>query len=141
MTGRILLMVLFLFGSAEAAFRHTKEIRLKKDEVQKMQVLTRGVTYPLEFRWTLYKNGGLVLHRNYDRFNFQNVLRLNHRNQSIRIEIDMSGGDPRQFTYIVLKFKTFDFSAQEAVFDLLLRDEGDKVILNYLNNTTDEENP
>jgi hypothetical protein len=134
---RLVLVILLLLGSAEAAFRHSKEIRLKKDAVEQVQILREGVQNLLEFRWTLYTNGNLVLHRVYDGFNAQNVLRLNHTNQSVRIDIDTRGADPRGFSYLVLKFKSFDFAAGEAVFDLLLRDTNERVELNYLNNRTD----
>jgi len=129
---RILLVALLVVGSASAAFRQSSEIRLKKDAIEKILVKRDGSQHLLQFRWTLYQNGGLVLLRAYDGFNAQNVLRLNHKNQSVRVEIDMRGSDPKAFTYIVIKFKAFEASRQEAVFDLLLRDDAERVELKYL---------
>lgn len=137
---RMLCMALLLTVAAHAAFRHSKEIRLKKDEIRKIMVQRVGASHLLTFRWTLYKNGGLVVHRSYDGFNAQNVLKLNHKNQSFRIEIDMRGSDPRTFTYILVKFKAFNFESDEAVFDLLLRDDAERVDLKYLNAGMDNSN-
>lgn len=132
MAWRILMATLLLFGSAEAAFRHMKEVRLKKDVPEKILVKGEDAEHLLAFRWTLYENGDLVMHRSYDGFRTQHVLRLNHQNQSLRVAIDSRGVDPRAFTYIVIKFKAFDPARREAVFDLLLKDDAEKVELKYL---------
>lgn len=132
MYGRLFLLVLLLWGMARADYRHVRELRLKKDEVEKVMIIKEGSERLLTFRWTLYHNGGLVIHRSFDGFNSQNVLRLNHTNQSIRIEVDMSGRSPKAFSFIVIKFKAFDFERREAVFDLMLRDDDEKVLLEYL---------
>ena len=132
---RMVLVLLLLIGSAEAAFRHTKEIRLKKDETEKILLKHQDGAYVFEFRWTLYINGGLVIHRSYDGFNNQHILKLNHNNQSFRQPIDMSGKSPKDYAYIVVRFKSFDFEKREAVFDLLLRDDAEKVEMKYLNET------
>ena len=129
---RLLLAAFLLCGVAEANFRFSEELRLKKDAVEKIMVVREASRHLLTLRWTLYKNGGLVVHRSYDGFNTQNVLKLNHNNQSIRIDVDRSGGAPKTFTYIVIKFKAFDFETEEAVFELLLRDEAEKVVLEHL---------
>jgi hypothetical protein len=132
MVRRIFLVTALLFGSAEGAFRHTKEVRLKKDVTQKVLVKREDTEQLLTFRWTLYENGDLVMHRSYDGFNAQNVLRMNHKNQSVRVAIERRGADPRAFTYIVIKFKAFDAARSEAVFELLLKDDAEKAELKYL---------
>ena len=128
----LLLLTLLLLGAARAEFRQVEELRLKKDAVEKIMVVSETSRRLLTFRWTLYQNGGLVVHRSYDGFNAQNVLKLNHDNQSVRIDIDRRGNAPKTFTYIVIKFKAFDFETEEALFELLLRDEAEKVVLEYL---------
>lgn len=129
----LLLLTLLLFGYAQAEFRHMQELRLKKDEVEKVMVYREASQHLLTWRWTLYKNGGLVVHRSYDGFNAQHVLRLNHNNQSVRIDIDTRGNKPKEFSYIVIKFKAFDFTTDEALFELWLRDDAERVDLKYLN--------
>ncbi|MDX1296419.1 MAG: hypothetical protein R3302_09125, partial [Sulfurimonadaceae bacterium] len=119
MLGRLFLVLALLFGSAAANFRETKELRLKKDQIEKIMVVTEDEEYLMTFRWTLYHNGGLVVHRSYDGFNSQNVLKLNHNNQSVRIDIDTRSKSPKLFTYVVIKFKAFDFEKGEAVLELL----------------------
>ena len=137
MLGRILLVLALLVVNAAAQFREVQEIRLKKDAVEKIMVVQEETEALLAFRWTLYQNGGLVIHRLYDGFNAQYVLKLNHNNQSFRVDIDKRGIRPKTFTYIVIKFKAFDFEKGEAVFELLLRDEAKKVRLDYLNRTVE----
>ncbi len=137
MLGRILLVLALFVVNAAAEFRQVQEIRLKKDAVEKIMVVEEESEALLAFRWTLYQNGGLVIHRLYDGFNAQYVLKLNHNNQSFRVDIDTSGASPKTFTYVVIKFKAFDFEKGEAVFDLLLRDEAEKVRLEYLNRTAE----
>ena len=56
-------------------------------------------------------------------------------NTRMRPSDNTSGASPKTFTYIVIKFKAFDFEKGEAVFELLLRDEAEKVRLEYLNQT------
>lgn len=132
--GRLLLLAAVLGSSLlHAGFRQIQELRLKKDEVEKIMVVREASEHLLTWRWTLYQNGGLVVHRSYDGFNAQHVLKLNHVNQSVRIDIDTRGKRPKAFSYVVIKFKSFDFATGEALFDLMLSDEAERVRLDFLN--------
>lgn len=129
---RVFLLAGLFFAAVSANFRETRELHLKKDDVEKVMVVRGASEHLLTFRWTLFHNGALVVHRSYDGFNAQNVLKLNHVNQSVRVDIDTSASSPKHFSYVVIKFKAFDFEKHEAVFDILLRDEAEKVRLDYL---------
>src|SRR3989339_563071 len=69
----------------------TKEILLKKDVQKKILVKYADKEKLFKFRWTLYKNGGLVVFRSYDKIVAQNVLYLRHENQSFRVELKTRG--------------------------------------------------
>ena len=55
-------------------FKQTTIIKLKKDEQKKFLVKYENFVKLFEFRWTLYKNNGLVIHRSYDKIVAQNIL-------------------------------------------------------------------
>ena len=59
-------------------FRDKVIITIKKDEQKKILVKYDEITKLFKFRWTLYKNKGLVIHRSYDRVVAQNILYLEH---------------------------------------------------------------
>lgn len=128
---------LFLFGISNISandFREVKQISLKKDELTKILVKYGQTEKLFKFRWTLYVNNGLVVHRSYDKIVGQNILNLNHKNQSFRLELKSRGADNYNVPYILVKFKEFKYDTKEAVFDLLLSDEKLQIELKYLNN-------
>lgn len=130
---RMLLALVLLSATLSAEWLHKKEIRLKKDVTEKIMVLGEGNQRLFTFRWTLYVNDRLVLFRSFDRFVAQHILVLNHKNQSIRVALSPKGERVGSTSYVLLKFKAFDFEKNEATFDLFLRDDDEKYILKYLN--------
>lgn len=130
--------LLFLFGISNIFandFREVKQISLKKDELTKILVKYGQTEKLFKFRWTLYVNKGLVIHRSYDKIVGQNILKLNHKNQSFRVELKPKGADNYNGPYILVKFKEFKSDTKEAVFDLLLSDEKLQIELKYANNS------
>ena len=113
-------------------FRDVKTISLKKDEIKKIVVKYDGFEKLFKFRWTLYKNGGLVIFRSYDKIVAQNILYLRHKNQSFRVELKPRGADFYNVPYFLLKFKEFNDEKKEAVFKLFLSDEKEQIRLKYL---------
>ena len=112
-------------------FREVRKISLKKDEQTKIYVKYGRYTKLLTFRWTLYVNGGLVIHRAYDKIVGQNILYLNHKNQSFRQELLPRGLKRRRLPYMLVKFKEFDLKKNQALFELYLSDEELKVDVKY----------
>ncbi len=86
-----------------------KEISLKKDEQKKILVKYDSNERLFKFRWTLYKNGGLVIHRSYDKEVAQNILYMRDKNQSFRLELKPRGADFYNVAYILVSFKEFDY--------------------------------
>ncbi len=113
-------------------FREIIKISLKKDEQKKFLVKYGAKERLFTFRWTLYINDGLVIFRSYDKRVAQNILYLNHKNQSFRVELKTPGADFYNVPYILLKFKKFDFTTEKASFDLMLSDEKMQIALEEL---------
>ena len=111
-------------------FRQTKEISLKKDELKKIFVKYEDKNKLLSFRWTLYKNGGLVVLRSYDGIVSQHMLYLNHTNQSFRIKLKPSISFYNK-PYLLIRFKEFDPKTKESKFELLLSDRLGTIRLEY----------
>ena len=115
-------------------FRDIREISLKKDEQKKILVKYTSNERLFKFRWTLYKNGGLVIHRSYDGIVSQNILYLRTKNQSFRLELKPRGADFYTVPYVLVKFKEFDYEKKEAKFELFLSDDKMQIELEDLKN-------
>lgn len=132
---RFCFVALFLTTCLSAEWSTQKEeIRLKKDEQKKILVKYDDKEKLFIFRWTLYKNGGLVMFRVYDKIVAQNVLYLRYQNESFRFDLKNRSLDAHEVPYILVKFKEFDEKKKEAVFDLFLFDKKKQVELEFLKN-------
>jgi len=132
---RVFLFLTFLFGSIWANdFRDITEVSLQKDEQKKILVKYDSNERLFKFRWTLYKNGGLVIHRSYDGMVAQNILYLRNKNRSFRLELKPRGADFYNVPYVLVKFKEFDFEKKKATFELFLSDDKMQIELLDLKN-------
>ncbi|WP_457750038.1 hypothetical protein [Sulfurimonas sp.] len=131
-----LFLVAFLYNVTLFAndLQEVKKIALKKDEQKKILVKYDNKTRLFKFRWTLYINDGLVILRSYDKTVAQNILYLNHKNQSFRVELKTRGADFYNVPYILIKFKEFDAKKNIAVFVLYLSDNKDQISLEIVKN-------
>lgn len=128
----ILLLSFFAVSINAQLYKAKHVIKLKKDKTEKILVKYDDIDKLLKFRWTLYHNEGLVLFRSYDQIVGQNVLYLNHTNQSVRFELKSRAGGFYSLPYIILKFVKFDYQTQEAVFELYLFDKKKQIDLKFL---------
>ncbi|WP_456390487.1 hypothetical protein [Hydrogenimonas sp.] len=107
---------------------HKATFVLKKDQLQHVEIKAQGRDHHLAFRWTLYKNGGLVMHISYDRQNFQPLLYAKYRKNSFMIDLFSKPADGNVANYwtpyALLQFKAFDPKKREAWFDLLIKGYG-----------------
>jgi len=115
--------VLFLFFYISLfAFDPTKywwisdTIYLKKDYPAIYKIFYNGEVYILKFRWTLYKNRGLVMLYNYQNHSFQNVLYKNYQLNGYRLYITKQ--DKVDDPYLMLYFR--NFKNRIAQFDILI---------------------
>ena len=116
-------------------YRDVKTITLKKDEQKKILVKYGDITKLFKFNWTLYQNGGLVIHRSYDRIIAQNILYLREKNRSFRLELKPRGAEHFNTAYLLVKFKEFKYETGESVFELFLFDRKMEVNIKYLKNS------
>ena len=131
----ILQVFLFLGLSFSSVFSaeliSSKEIKLKKDQEQKIIVKYDDRDKVFTFRWTLYKNNGLVLFRSYDKIVAQNILYLRKTSRSFRVELKPRGLNFYDKPYLLVMFKDFDFETREAKFELFLSDDTKQIVLDY----------
>lgn len=132
---RVFIFLALCFSGVVAdEFRDITTITLKKDEQKKILVKYDSISKLFKFRWTLYKNEGLVVHRSYDRIVAQNILYLRRKNQSFRLELRPRGADFYSAPYVLVKFKEFKYETNEAVFELFLSDKSMQISLKDLKN-------
>jgi hypothetical protein len=124
-------ILVFAHGSADD-WKLSSSVSLKKDQVETILVKSGALEHLLEFRWTLYKNKSLVVLRSYDDFVAQHTLSLEYRNRSFRVELLPRGLDYKAVPYLLVTFKSFDFKTNEALFEIYLSDDDEKVLLEYL---------
>ncbi len=134
----ILQVLSFLFFiitvSSASDLSDVKEIVLKKDVQQKILVKYGTKEKVLTFRWTLYKNGGLIVFRSYDTIVAQNILYLRHENQSFRVIVKPSGVNFYDKPFVLIRFKKFNDDTREATFELFLSDDSKDIKLDYKKN-------
>ena len=118
------------------SYKQKYDIVLKKDKTEKILVKYGNIEKLLTFRWTLYHNEGLVLLRSYDQIVAQNMLYLNHINQSVKIELRSRAGGYTSLPYVILKFVKFNYQTKEASFGLFLFDREDQIELKFLDKET-----
>jgi len=131
-----ILIALFCINSAINAnnFAYMKEISLKKDEQKKILVKYDDRERLFKFRWTLFINDGLVVHRAYDKIVSQNILYLNGKNQSFKVELSTRGANYYEVPYVLVKFKEFDSGKNEAIFNIFLYDKENEIKWKFLKN-------
>ncbi|WP_201353013.1 hypothetical protein [Hydrogenimonas urashimensis] len=114
------------------AWSHYDTFALKKDQVQHVRIDANEKSHRLAFRWTLYKNGGLVMHVDYDGHRFQPLLYTGYKRNAFRIDLFSRPNDatPMQLEtpFALLIFTAFDPRKREAHIDMKIRsDEASEV--------------
>ncbi len=126
------ILILFFLQSSADEWKLVKSVSLKKDQLENIVVKSGSLQKLFEFRWTLYKNGSLVVLRSYDDFVAQNMLNLKHKNRSFKEELLSKGMYHKEVPYLLVTFKSFDFKKNKALFDIYLSDDDEKVILQFI---------
>ncbi len=128
----ILILSVFFSMSIALDYKQTNRIVLEKDEEKKVLVNYDEFSKLFKFRWTLFKNGGLVIHRSYDKVISQNVLYTRYKNNFIKLRLKSSGANNYEAPYLLVKFKEFDYQTNKAVIELFLYDRDGIITLEYL---------
>lgn len=121
--------ILFLTTLEAIEFKDMYEVSLKKDEPTTFFVKYDDYKRVVKFRWTLYKNEGLVIFYSYDKRVFQNILYLNTTNQSFKIFLKQATSMNYEAPYLLVKFKEFDLQKHKAKFEVFLSDRKSEIIV------------
>jgi len=128
----IFTIIALLFGTAYAnEFADMEKISLKKDEQTKIYVKYANYERVFKFRWTLYKNEGLVMFSSYDKEVAQHILYLNNTNRSFKILLKPKGADFYEVPYFLVLFKDFNFEKHEVNFEVYLSDKKHQLEIKY----------
>lgn len=103
-----------------------KSLELKKEQVYSANFDLGNVQKKLEFRWTLFKNQGLVLHIRYDKFNHQIVLYQDYQRSAFRIPLARGDNTLKDDPQLLLYFK--DFADKKAHLKLYIEGFGVSVL-------------
>ncbi|MDX9814184.1 MAG: hypothetical protein RBS91_05930 [Sulfurimonadaceae bacterium] len=125
-----LLLTLFIFFSSKIFafdYRECFEVELKKDEKKSFVIKYQNQKRDFDFRWTLYKNGGLVIHKKYDRFVSQHMLYLRDKNRSFKVELKTRGEGYLELPYLAVMFK--EFKEDKAIFKIMLYDIKEQIYI------------
>jgi hypothetical protein len=108
----------FLLFSTPIYFPHT--IKLKKDEIFKMNVHYLNRIYPFEMRWTLFINDVITVLYRYDNFPRQVELQQKFSQNAFKVPVAYI---PENYPYFYIKFD--DFNGKIAIFTIyLFNDKG-----------------
>lgn len=137
---------LFLFVStlfAKQSFEYQHQFSLKKDEIGTVIVNRKKVVkkpksdnptneYILHFRWTLYANDTLIVLAKYRGYPTQYAMQKEYPLESIIIpllpdSVDRMNGR----VYLKMEFKDFNQSTKEAVFDILIEDTNQRILVEF----------
>lgn len=109
---RTIVLLIFIVFNINAQF--LGEVELNKDEIKYLDIFIGNNKKTLSFRWTLYKDNGLVMHIKYDNLPHQNILYKNNANsyKIILNTLNSSYMNP----YIIIYFIDFNDSSRKAKF-------------------------
>jgi hypothetical protein len=115
---KIFLLILgsLLFGMKPNYWSYYDTIYLKKDYTAKYNMRYKEVDHTLKFRFTLFINNGIVMHYNYEKFPYQNILYTDSLRSSFKKNI-VDFKTPKN-PYFLVVFK--DYSDKIATFDFLI---------------------
>ena len=132
---QVFLLLFFSISSLFAIeFSDIQEVSLKKDELRKILVKYDGRKKVLTFRWTLFKNGGLVMFNSYDTIVSQHILYMRQTNRSFRVQLKPRGVSFYNKPYVLIRFKDFNHDTNEAKLELLLSDDSRHIRLEHIKN-------
>jgi len=123
---RFFAFLFFAVSLTATDWEYTYTFRLKKDETARIEVHKNlqnpsSLSGVMEFRWTLYKNEGLVLLVKYEGFPRQYV--LYRKNDRDFIKISLSKKPPKEWleSYLLMKFEDFDEKSYTAVLGVFIK--------------------
>ncbi|PAF43380.1 hypothetical protein [Helicobacter sp. 11S03491-1] len=111
----LFLFILSVFVLAkEPTWTMNKDIYLKKDELYEGSIYQNQLQKPLSLRWTLYKNHGLVVYLNYDKFPYQFILYQDYQRDTFKLEL-FKGDSHLGNAYLFISFKDYNQKTNQAL--------------------------
>ena len=120
---KFLLIILFCINlfSSTPNWNSKETIYLTKDEFYQ-KIIEEGVRKKrLYFRWTLFKNEGLVIHLNYDGFNHQFILYKHYGLNRFKLNLLPKYNYEKESSFMLLIFKDIDIIDKNATFELYIK--------------------
>lgn len=118
-----LLFALSLFGIDEGFWQAYKEVELYKDEIFHTSLEIEGREYDMEFRWTLFKNEGLICHLKYDRIVHQFILYNEYQLDRFTLSLAASRSNRwEKEPYMIIRFKDYRRDSRRATLEFFIRD-------------------
>lgn len=111
-------------------WKYQRDIDLKKDETYHLSFQEGQTAKDMYFRWTLFKNEGLVMHLHYDGFVHQFVLYERYHTRGFKVQLFKP--QPRAATsapYIWIIFSDYNYDTEIASLRLLVHDGNRDVAL------------
>lgn len=122
-------MALFVSLSQSAQWSYTKEISLRKDQIQTILVKEEGNLRVLKFSWTLFAGEGLVMHLNYNDRASQFILYKHYKKETYKVRLLPKVSAYKRVPYLYLVFKKFDHKTSKAHFDILIDDPEKRALI------------
>ncbi len=118
----LFLFPLLLFCFDAGYWQAKKELQLLKDQNYRSQVTLNGQIKFIDFRWTLYKNEGLVCHLRYDGEVNQFILYRDYRRDRFHLNLAAQARlRLEKEPFIEIVFKDFSRDSEKATVEFLLR--------------------
>lgn len=105
-----------------------KDLSLEKEQIYKANFSVGAVQKELEFRWTLYKNYGLILHIRYDKFNHQVLLYTDYQRNAYKISLGRGSSAQKDNPHLIMYFKEFADKDKKAHLKLYIEGQGAAVL-------------
>jgi len=125
----IITLALFVSLSQSAQWSYTKEISLRKDQIQTILVKEEGNLRVLKFSWTLFAGEGLVMHLNYNDRASQFILYKHYKKETYKVRLLPKVSAYKRVPYLYLVFKKFDHKTSKAHFDILIDDPEKRALI------------
>jgi len=117
MSKLFLFIPFLLFAMKSNYWRIDDTIYLKKDYPAIYKIYYNNQTYTLKFRWTLYKNDGIVMFYDYENHPYQNILYTTTQTNGFKKFISSIVDSPKA-PYFLIYFR--NFSGNIAKFEFLI---------------------
>lgn len=109
-----------------------KSFKLKKDQIQNILITTPTSEKLLSFRWTLFKNEGLVFLYTFDDHAFQNILYQRHRSRMTKVVFEDIHVKHQIKPFLLFKFQSYDYETGRAEIVVFLNDKEGNVDLKFI---------